>query len=199
MVPECRLQVFSKGCCRRHYNQLYRYGHIKDATVFEPNKINIIGDVAHIHLRNPQGQTRQVALIDANDAEIAAKHMWKLDSDAVVAKGFKIGKRYRFTLPRLLLGLKDEKVLVTHANGDLFDCRRSNLNPVNRDLVSLKAKIPSTNKSGFKGVCRERKKWHAYLHVGNRKISGGYYQELQEAVEARKRLEAQYFREWKMI
>ncbi len=194
-APECCQQVFSKGYCRRHYNHLYRYGHIKDATVFEPNRIDIRDDVASIHLRNPQGDTRRVALIDAGDVETARKHMWKLDSDAVIAKGYMGGRRYHFTLPRLLLGLKDDGTVVTHANSDILDCRRTNLITADRAMLNLMSKIPTTNKSGYKGVCRTGRKWHAYLHVGGRKISGGSHANLQDAVEVRKRLEAKYFGE----
>ncbi|MFZ2653583.1 MAG: hypothetical protein WAX69_01585 [Victivallales bacterium] len=199
-VVGCASKVYCKGCCRRHYNHLYRFGHIKDATVCEPTRIDIRRDVACIHLRNPFGKTMHLAMIDATDAKIAVKHKWRLDSDAVISSGYRNGKHCSLTLPRFLLGLKGKTTLVTHVNGDILDCRRKNLRIVNRSQLGYMAKIRSSNTSGYKGVSRDnnQKKWHAYLHVRGRRINGGRYKNLQDAVEARRRLEEKYFGERNM-
>lgn len=150
--------------------------------------------MAIIHLRDPQGNTRHVAVVDADDVKKARKHIWKLNLETVIAKRYRNGKHCHYTLSRFLLGVEDNRILVRHANGDSLDFRRLNLLQINRDLAAVKAKTPTTNKSGYKGVCETQYgKWHAYLHVAGRKFGGGNHASMQDAVKARKRLEAKYF------
>jgi len=36
----------------KHYNQMRRYGRIQERTLEDKNEIEIIGDIAYIHLYN---------------------------------------------------------------------------------------------------------------------------------------------------
>ena len=55
---------------------------------------------------------------------------------------------------------------------------------------------PKNNTSGVKGVswCKEREKWEVYLNVHGKRIRLGRYQNLEDAIRARKSAEEQYYR-----
>lgn len=56
-------------------------------------------------------------------------------------------------------------------------------------------KIRNTNKSGRTGVCWDKRlgKWEAYISVEKKKISLGFYEDLDNAIEARKEAELKYY------
>ena len=85
-VKGCATAAYCRGMCNRHYKYFNSYGYVKEITVNNYNKIDVIGKVARIHLRNIQGDTTKFALIDSGDVKLARKYVWKVDSGAVVAK-----------------------------------------------------------------------------------------------------------------
>ena len=56
-------------------------------------------------------------------------------------------------------------------------------------------KTPTTNTSGHKGVSwdKRRKKWRAYIFYKGKQIHLGVFQNIEEAIEARKAAELKYF------
>ncbi len=193
-VKGCATAAYCKGMCNRHYKYFYSHGYVKEITVNDNNKIDVRGTVARIHLRNHQGQTTKFALIDSGDVKLARKYIWKADNAAVLAKGVINGEKYHVTLARLVLGLKDRALVVMHVNDDMLDCRRNNLKAVDREWMLQNSKTPNTNTSGHRGVSWRGGKWHAYIHHGGKKYTGGAHRNLEDAILARKMLEKEYFR-----
>lgn len=66
---------------------------------------------------------------------------------------------------------------------------------INGIVVSrLTAKRSKNNTSGYKGVSKNKQeKWVAYITIANKRYTLGQFQELQAAVEARKKAEEKYF------
>ena len=62
-------------------------------------------------------------------------------------------------------------------------------------LSALQSKKSVTNTSGFKGVSwdKKRKRWEAYIHFKYKKIHLGLYDDIEDAVKARKQAEEKYF------
>ena len=62
-------------------------------------------------------------------------------------------------------------------------------------LSALQSKKSVTNTSGFKGVSwdKKRKRWEAYIHFKYKKIHLGLYDNIEDAVKARKQAEEKYF------
>jgi len=81
---------------------------------------------------------------------------------------------------------------IDHINGDPSDNRIENLRSVDHTENCRNLKRHSDNVSGVTGVswCKDREKWQAYISDGQRRIPLGRYNELHEAVIARKAAEA---------
>lgn len=80
------------------------------------------------------GKTGKVAVIDAADLPLTEGwrfYYWNpklhLGPARVIAKKFLNGTVKQTWLNRLISGVEDSKIKVTHHNGDGLDCRRSNL------------------------------------------------------------------------
>lgn len=64
------------------------------------------------------------------------------------------------------------------------------------NILNLKMKKPRHNKSGFKGVCRDnsRNKWMSYIEINKKRIYLGFFDEIEDAILARKKAEEIYFK-----
>lgn len=78
---------------------------------------------------------------------------------------------------------------VDHLNGDGLDNRWSNIRSATFSQNSKNKKMPSNNKSGVVGVCEEKGKWRAYVHINKKQIKLGVFNSLEDAAAARKRAE----------
>ena len=78
---------------------------------------------------------------------------------------------------------------VDHINGNRIDNRIENLRDVSSAENSHNSKMFKSNASGFPGVYwyTQRQKWMAYICIDNRKIHLGYFENFEEAVQARKK------------
>lgn len=82
-----------------------------------------------------------------------------------------------------------------HINGDRADNRWSNLRRVTRRQNQMNQGIRTDNKSGCKGVSRraDTGKWHARITVEGKIILLGNYDDIEDAVKARRAAEAIHF------
>lgn len=61
--------------------------------------------------------------------------------------------------------------------------------------IATSTKIPKSNTSGFRGVSRKRGKWQAYITFCGQTKTLGTYENIEDAVDARRRAEAERARE----
>lgn len=66
----------------------------------------------------------------------------------------------------------------------------------NTKICILESKLRCTNKSGHKGIYwdKDTKKWRAALTIQGKRYQLGRYNELKDAIQARKEAEEQYFK-----
>jgi hypothetical protein len=81
-----------------------------------------------------------------------------------------------------------------HINHDSLDDRWINLRCVDQIENGRNQPIPVDNKSGVTGVCwyKPYRKWMAYIGVNNKKITLGYFDDKQNAINARRIAENMY-------
>lgn len=92
----------------------------------------------------------------------------------------------------LLYGSIDEGLVIDHINGVGTDNRRVNLRLVTHSANQRNQSLRSTNTSGVTGVywCRKTMKWTGQITENRKHKSIGYYDSIEDAVKARKALEA---------
>lgn len=90
----------------------------------------------------------------------------------------------RKSMHRLIMGYP--KGNIDHINGNKLDNRKSNLRFCNQSQNTANASKRTTNKSGYKGVCWNKKysKWEAYITVNYKHLFLGYFDDKIEAAKA---------------
>lgn len=84
---------------------------------------------------------------------------------------------------------------IDHENGNRVDNRALNLREVDRVTQCRNKAIPKNNTSGVAGVSynRNEAKWFAFIRgKGSKRISLGYFRDIQDAINARKDAEQEY-------
>ena len=84
--------------------------------------------------------------------------------------------------------------IVDHINGNRIDNSFINLRNVSTSENSRNKCIPTTNKSGVIGVhfCNKAYKWKSKIQIGGKTINLGQFEEIEDAILARKTAEIEY-------
>lgn len=104
------------------------------------------------------------------------------------------GKKY--LEHRVIYSLFNDEIpdLIDHINQNKTDNRIENLRPSNKRANSFNSKVRSDNTSGIRGISfsKSNNKWFTYIWKYGKRISGGYFLSLEEAILSRQRLEEQH-------
>lgn len=95
---------------------------------------------------------------------------------------------------RIIMNTPDDKQ-VDHINRNRLDNRKENLRNVENIVNERNKSIYKNNKSGYKGVSwyKASQKWVVHISIDCRKKTIGYFDNFEEAVAERKRLEKIYY------
>lgn len=110
----------------------------------------------------------KVALVDDEDYKRVMQFAWRVelrsDHKTYYARRnvIKNGRRTNQFLHRFILDAPDD-LDVDHRNNDGFDCQKHNLRYANHSQNQANRKVPVPNKTGFKGVRQQRKRWVAAI------------------------------------
>lgn len=122
-------------------------------------------------------------LFDACDYELVSKYTWREDAYGYLVTDICGTRSVR--MHRLLLDA-DSKV-VDHINGDTHDNRRCNLRQADYSTNQMNRKSGSNSLTGFKGVTfsKDKGKYFARITKDGRKYFLGYYDSIEDAINAR--------------
>ena len=99
---------------------------------------------------------------------------------------------------RKILGDKVDKLDVDHINHNKLDNRKTNIRPCTRsqNLMNRSDEVNSCTK--IKGVRyhKENKRYGAFIYVNKEEIKLGYYDNIEDAIKARRLAEEKYFGEY---
>lgn len=167
------------------------------------NDYEIRGDVTAIFL-NSRKHGLLETVISTSDLERVKEYngTWRADwNDS--KRGFYVkghirkpdGKQTSVYLHRWILGLTMSKKFTDHINGNTLDNTRKNLNEVTPAENQQNKRKLRNNTSGHTGVTwhRQRGKWQAQIEVNGIKKSLGLFNDINEAVAARKAGEYRYY------
>lgn len=128
-------------------------------------------------------------VIDKDDYESVKDIKWFFDGRYAANK---IGKK--IYLHRILMKSPKGEV-VDHINGDKLDCRKSNLRICTQQRNTFnRTSLNKNNTSGHIGITwsRDKNKWLTRIMLSNKSKFLGYFEELEDAISARKKGEILY-------
>ena len=191
-VEGCNNKHKAKGYCGKHYYQFKKYGEVLERTKYDPNKIVLYDEYAEIIIYNKDCEEVARALIDIEDVDKIKNYKWCL------SHGYAYNIKSDIRLHRLIMNCTDDKV-VDHINRDRLDNRKSNLRICSQQQNSINRGIQSNNNSGVVGVywAKSRNKWCAQIMLNKKNIFLGYYEDMNDAIQARKQAEIDYFGEYR--
>jgi hypothetical protein len=182
--------------CKRHYNQMYRYGKIYDKTIYDKNDyiFDKENSIVVIILRDKYQNINGYAIIDYEEYDKVKDYKWYLSAGYCVTKG--IDKNNGVDIYCVIF---NNRIPYDHIDNDRLNNRKSNLRPVTNQQNSMNMSMKSTNKSGVVGVQKQNKtspRWIANITYLYKSIWLGAYNTFDEAVIARLEGEVKYFKEY---
>lgn len=128
-------------------------------------------------------------LVDLQDQDLFLKHDWVVREKTYISylETFTRKPNGKFGgvgLHRLILGTKDPGIKVDHINGNGLDNRRVNLRECSTQQLALGRAPSKENKTGYKGVSKDRSKFRAHITVNGKRVHLGTFSTPEEAALA---------------
>lgn len=142
----------------------------------------------------------QFALVDDEDFEWLSQWKWCYGSHGyacrtvyVKGSGRKNQKNQHILMHRLINKTPSGK-LTDHENQNKLDNQKTNLRSANKSLNSINRPLQPNNKSGYKGIhwFKRLNMWQVYINKDSKRISLGYFRELDDAIRVRQAAEVLY-------
>jgi Holliday junction resolvase len=181
----------AKDYCKKHYNQMRKYGEVRDKTIFDKNEIIKYENFAEVVLVNKKLEKVGRVVISLDKVEKIINYKWY-----VMSNGYAATRTYgkHMLLHRFLLNAKeDEKV--DHINRIRTDCRNENLRKCNSSENAMNSSKSRRNTSGTTGVWYNKRddNWVAEIFVNGKKHILGRSKNKDDAIRLRLNAEIKYF------
>lgn len=157
------------------------------------NYIPIDDTTTMLYIENTQGKSFEV-FVDNEDVEKIVSYSWYLSKTGYVFTNKSYNKKkYKIRLHRLLLGVELDKpvFVVDHIDNNPLNNRKGNLRLVTQWENILNSKHLKVRKI-HRGVSLEKNKWRAKIHINNRRINLGLFDNYEDAVQRRLQGEIEY-------
>ena len=153
------------------------------------NNYYVIGELVYVQYRN----SYDCFIIDKECLDEIKDMCWHNTADYPYSKIN--GKSC--ALSRLIMNCPED-MEVDHINGKPWDNRKCNLRVVTRSQNGMNTGTRISNTSGYKGVVwyKSRSKWMAQITFNNKRYFLGYFDDINDAINARKEAELKYFGEY---
>ena len=127
---------------------------------------------------------------DLEDYDKIKFYSWHKDK-----KGYFSTSHNKHSLHRLVMNCENEKTIqIDHVNRKPFDNRKENLNIVTSRENAQNKGIYKNNTSSYSGVgLRQNGKWQARIQIDGKRISLGCYDNIEDAIQAKKEGELHYW------
>lgn len=139
-------------------------------------------------------------LFDLGDYELIKDYYWKKDKYGYVVSQQQNNSIIEVVrMHRLIMGLsKDDNRIIDHIKHNQLDNRKAFLRVVDYSQNGQNQKLSSANTSGYTGVSwiKKSNKWKSYIKINSKQINLGLYDDIEDAVIARKNAEEKYFGEY---
>lgn len=151
---------------------------------------------AEIILYNKKCEEIARAVIDLEDIERCKKYKWFLKGN-YVACSFNKTKIYLHHYILDIENIKETGLEVDHKDRNKLNNRKNNLRVTTININRANINAKKDNKSGIKGVYyfERTNKWRTNITINKKNIHLGYYENLEDAIKARKEAEVKYYGE----
>lgn len=133
---------------------------------------------------------------DLEDYDLIKDYCWCKDKQGYIITDHNKKRIYMHRL--IMLDDIDKNVDIDHIGHILHDNRKKYLRICNESQNMRNSNMHKNNTSGVSGVWwfSDRNKWVAEIRIYRKKIHLGYFDNLNDAIKARKDAEDKYFGEW---
>ena len=161
------------GCCKKN----------------KANEYRIVGEVAYVKMITSE----KVMICDAKEWESLKNFHWNASKKDGYAMASIEGKTVLYH--HLILKAKDGYVR-DHINRNRLDNRKCNLRYATLRANVLNKGIPKNSTSGCCGVTFEKRlgKWRAYIYCKSKMLHIGYFDNQEDAINARRVAEEEYYK-----
>ena len=169
--------------CDKCSNQIRRHGKTFPGSKDYTNLITVHNETSEIQIFH-KSRLLGVVTVDTEDLVKLKEFNWCYRLNEIFTTN---GSRRLVTL---LIDCK-EGYWIQRIDGNIWDCRKSNLEIRSRTVATRHNKIPKSNSSGIKGVSWDDRsqRWIVYLTNNGKRHFGGSHEDIVDAIEARKELE----------
>lgn len=177
--------------CRKHFNQLNKYGEIKSETIFDRNVYIVKGEITEIILKNSKFEEVGRTIVDTEDLNRIIEHKWRLGTWGYA----ETRSENSILLQRFILNIYDANLIVDHINRNRLDNRKNNLRLVDKSENAINSDIRINNTSGITGVSWNKRinSWRTYINYNGNRLELGHYKKYEDAVRSRLIAEKQYY------
>ena len=189
----------TRGMCNKHYHQYKKYGKVLDnnpRTKNDPNEIVLYEDYAEIVLYNICCEEIARAQIDIEDIEKVRSYKWYLGTNGYVSSKGVATNNEMLYLHRLVMDCYDE-LIVDHQDHCPLNNRKSNLRICTQHENTMNQGKKNTSTLEVTGVFFRNNKWEARIMFNYRNVYLGRFNTKEEAIQARKNAEIEYFGEYR--
>lgn len=134
----------------------------------------------------------QQALVDDEDFEYLSQWKWHCTSNKYVARRLpsKGDIQGKIVLMHRSVNKTPDGYDTDHINHDTLDNRRINLRTVTESQNLHNRPTQKNSSTGYKGVywSKQKKSWFAKVVIENKQIYLGHYANIEDAIEARKKI-----------
>lgn len=169
-----------------------KYYDIKEDENISVNNYDLTGEYGIGYTSS--GQTFK---FDIEDYKLIKNYSWHLSDCGYVASTINGIKTTKLLMHRLVMDVSDSTQFIDHINHDKTDNRKQNLRICTCSQNQMNKRIKPGN-SGHRGVSwhKNKKRWFAHICVDGRLIHLGAFENIDEAIIARKEAEKKYFGEF---
>lgn len=156
--------------CQKHYKQMVSKGYCSEDIIEYPNIIQVNKDTLEITMFDMDGNNIGKAVVDAKYHDVINEYKWKLDKDGYVVSCGKGSIKLNTLVSNHPKGTR-----LSYINNDKLDNRECNF-----EMYKYKSGYPGVSWWGHGN------KWHPMMTINGKRTSLGYYDELQDAIDAHK-------------
>ncbi len=169
-----------------------RFKDNTDGCSYHINSSAIKEDAIHIDVSTPKCPNTYM-IVDKEDYHLVRDiHWWcVLEHNTYYAQGTVDGKQVR--AHRVILGLlEDISIIVDHQDHNGLNNTKANLVSTDSYGNAKNMLLHKSNTSGTCGVHLAKGKWKAVIEVNKNRIALGVYDDIEDAIIARKQAEVRY-------